>query len=157
MRRRMMEAAMEGGAGGFPERVFRMHGGLRFYVLWLLPGKTMNGSEIIEQIESQTNGMWRPSPGSIYPLLKSLEEEGLVNRGEDGRYAITDQGKEQTRWIRGDDRGQESGKYERMNEAIEEMESMTSYLEDNVEDLKQFPERMSALVKRLEAVTGRLN
>jgi DNA-binding PadR family transcriptional regulator len=73
-------------------------GFLRYYVLKLLNDKPMSGSEIMSEIEKQTDGHWRPSPGSIYPLLAWLQEKGyskeLPNQ-EPGvkRYTLTEQGK----------------------------------------------------------------
>lgn len=71
----------------------RKHGLLRFWVLNLLTQKQLNGSEIIKEIESNSMGWWKPSPGSIYPLLSKLEEDKLVIRNDDNRYIITDEGK----------------------------------------------------------------
>jgi len=74
-------------------------GFLRYYVLRLLNEKPMSGSEVMQQIENQTEGRWKPSPGSIYPLLAWLEDKGYareVAKKETGvrRYALTKQGKE---------------------------------------------------------------
>lgn len=73
-------------------------GFLRFYVLKLLSEKPMSGSEIMQEIENMTSGNWRPSPGSIYPLMSGLQDEGYtkeVPTEEVGikRYTLTDQGK----------------------------------------------------------------
>ena len=51
---------------------------LRFYILRLLVNKPMKGYEVITDIEGRTEGMWKPGPGSIYPMLDSLKKEGLV-------------------------------------------------------------------------------
>jgi DNA-binding PadR family transcriptional regulator len=73
-------------------------GFLRFYVLKLLSEKPMSGSEIIQEIDNISGGHWRPSPGSIYPLMSWLQDEGYIKEvptEEAGmkRYAFTDQGK----------------------------------------------------------------
>jgi DNA-binding PadR family transcriptional regulator len=73
-------------------------GFLRFYVLKLLTEKPMSGSEIMQEIGTISKGNWRPSPGSIYPLLAWLQDEGYVEETpttEKGikRYALTNQGK----------------------------------------------------------------
>ena len=44
----------------------------------------MNGYEMIGELESRTDGVWRPSPGSIYPTLQALEDEGLIRSNEEG-------------------------------------------------------------------------
>ena len=71
---------------------------LQFLVLKLLSEKGMSGVEIVEEIEQETRGFWKPSPGSIYPLLARLQDKGYTNElstGESGlkRYVLTDEGK----------------------------------------------------------------
>jgi len=73
-------------------------GFLRYYVLRLLNEKSMSGSEIMNEIEKQTDGHWKPSPGSIYPLIAWLQDKGYakeIPEQEAGikRYTLTDQGK----------------------------------------------------------------
>ncbi|WXG44802.1 MAG: PadR family transcriptional regulator [Promethearchaeati archaeon SRVP18_Atabeyarchaeia-1] len=51
---------------------------LRFYILSLLTKKPMKGYEIIRDIEDRTSGVWKPGPGSIYPMLESMKKEGMV-------------------------------------------------------------------------------
>jgi len=70
---------------------------LRFYVFKLLKDKSMSGSEIMEEIEKQTGGQWKPSPGSVYPLLTWLRENGYAEelpREVTGikRYVFTEKG-----------------------------------------------------------------
>jgi DNA-binding PadR family transcriptional regulator len=70
---------------------------LRFLVLKMISEKPMSGSEIVEEIEKQT-GTWKPSPGSIYPLLASLHKKGFTQelpKDELGfkRYSYTEKGK----------------------------------------------------------------
>ena len=64
----------------------------RFYVLHLLKERPMTGKEIIEEAEKQSEGVWRPSPGLIYPLLGRLVRGGLIEETEDGRFTITPEG-----------------------------------------------------------------
>jgi len=73
-------------------------GFLRFYVLKLLSEKPMSGSEVMQEIENMSRGNWKPSPGSIYPLMAWLQERGYVEEtptAEKGikRYALTEHGK----------------------------------------------------------------
>ena len=70
---------------------------LRFYVFKLLKEKPMSGSEIMENVQKQTGGQWKPSPGSIYPLLTWLRENGYTEelpRETTGikRYILTNKG-----------------------------------------------------------------
>jgi len=72
---------------------------LRFLVLKYLVEKPMSGAEIVEIIEQETGGKWKPSSGSIYPLLGWLQDKGFaseVSIVESGmkRYSLTDKGKE---------------------------------------------------------------
>jgi DNA-binding PadR family transcriptional regulator len=56
-----------------------------------------NGYQLIQAIEERTEGLWRPSPGSVYPTLSQLEDEGLIHSVEvDGgrRFEITDAGRQ---------------------------------------------------------------
>ena len=65
-------------------------------VLALLLERPMHGYEIIQELDSRTNGIWRPSPGSVYPTLQLLEDEGLIEQeAEGGRksYHLTDAGR----------------------------------------------------------------
>ena len=68
-------------------------GFIRYHVLEALNEKPMSGSELMEQIEKQTEGAWKPSPGSIYPLLSRLQDNGYINELpiENGlkRYELT--------------------------------------------------------------------
>ncbi len=71
---------------------------LRFLVLKLLMEKPMSGAEIVEEIERETGGRWKPSSGSIYPLLAWLQDKGYTTESptiESGmkRYVLTDEGK----------------------------------------------------------------
>lgn len=51
---------------------------LPIYVLYILKSGPTNGNEISTKISQRTNGLWCPSTGGIYPLLKKLEKDGLV-------------------------------------------------------------------------------
>ena len=79
--------------------VFR-HGSLRLYLLKLLDEEPRHGYEVIRLLRDRFMGVYSPSPGTIYPRLARLEEEGLVTHDEvDGRkvYRITDAGREELR------------------------------------------------------------
>jgi DNA-binding PadR family transcriptional regulator len=79
--------------------VFR-HGRLRLYLLKLLDEAPRHGYEVIRLLQDRFMGIYAPSPGTIYPRLARLEEEGLVTHDEaDGRkvYRITDKGREELR------------------------------------------------------------
>jgi DNA-binding PadR family transcriptional regulator len=85
-----------GGRGG--RRGRRRRGDVRAALLMLLAEEPMNGYQLMQTIEERSGGDWRPSPGSVYPSLAQLEDEGLVRAVErDGTrlFEITDAGREQ--------------------------------------------------------------
>jgi DNA-binding PadR family transcriptional regulator len=71
-------------------------GNVRAAILALLTERPMHGYEMIQELEARTDGLWRPSAGSIYPTLQLLEDEGLVT-GEESqgkrRFSLTDAGR----------------------------------------------------------------
>ncbi len=73
-------------------------GFIRYHVLEALNEKPMSGSELMDQIEKNTGGHWKPSPGSIYPLLSWLQDNGYIKElpTENGlkRYELTQSGKD---------------------------------------------------------------
>jgi DNA-binding PadR family transcriptional regulator len=85
------------GPGG-PRRGGRARrGDVRAAILALLGESPMHGYQIIQELETRSNGLWRPSPGSIYPTLQLFEDEGLVTASEvDGKrvFQLTDAGRE---------------------------------------------------------------
>ena len=72
-------------------------GFIRYRVLEALSQKPMSGSELMDDIEKHTGGCWKPSPGSIYPLLSWLQDNGCIKElpVENGlkRYELTESGK----------------------------------------------------------------
>ena len=64
----------------------------RYFILELLKEKTYTGKEIIDYAVEQSNGIWKPSPGLIYPLLGRLLDEKLIEEAKDGRYQLTKYG-----------------------------------------------------------------
>ncbi|MDE3720955.1 PadR family transcriptional regulator [Nocardiopsis sp. N85] len=81
------------------------HGRLRLYLLKLLDESPRHGYEIISLLRDRFLGVYSPSPGTIYPRLARLEEEGLVTHTEEGGrkvYSLTDKGREELRAREGD-------------------------------------------------------
>jgi DNA-binding PadR family transcriptional regulator len=71
-------------------------GDVRASVLALLAEQPMHGYQIINELAERSQGAWRPSPGSVYPILQQLQDEGLVRVEEtDGRRVVhlTDAGR----------------------------------------------------------------
>ncbi|MBN9163707.1 MAG: helix-turn-helix transcriptional regulator [Myxococcales bacterium] len=86
------------GGGGF----FRgggsraRRGDVRTAVLLLLAEQARNGYQLMQEIEQRSEGAWRPSPGSMYPALQQLEDEGLVRVEAEGGsrlFHLTEKGK----------------------------------------------------------------
>lgn len=74
-------------------------GDIRAAILVLLAEEPMHGYQIIQELTERTGGVWRPSPGSVYPTLQQLEDEELVREtaSDSGKrvYELTDSGREQ--------------------------------------------------------------
>ncbi|MGH1566572.1 MAG: PadR family transcriptional regulator [Nitrosopumilus sp.] len=66
----------------------------RYFILELLKKKSYTGKEIIDYAVEQSNGIWKPSPGLIYPLLGRLLNEKLIEETKGGQYQLTDKGSE---------------------------------------------------------------
>ena len=88
-------------AGPCSERRFgggrgrRRRGDVRAALLMLLAEEPRNGYQLMQTIEERSGGRWRPSPGSVYPTLAQLEDEGLIRAIErDGTklFELTDAG-----------------------------------------------------------------
>jgi DNA-binding PadR family transcriptional regulator len=88
---------------GWPGFEQQRHGGgrarrgdVRAALLALLAEEPRNGYQLMQEIEARSEGMWRPSPGSVYPALQQLEDEGLIRalEREGGRvYELTEAGR----------------------------------------------------------------
>jgi DNA-binding PadR family transcriptional regulator len=85
------------GRHGGPHRSRARRGDVRAAILDLLAeGTPWNGYQIIQTIAERTQGVWRPSAGSVYPALQQLEDEGLISPDGEGRrrmYTLTDEGR----------------------------------------------------------------
>lgn len=71
-------------------------GDVRAAILALLAEEPMHGYQIITELTERSGGVWRPSPGSVYPTLQAMEDQGLVtaNKSEGRRvFSLTDEGK----------------------------------------------------------------
>lgn len=80
----------------FPGRAKVSRGDVRSAILHLLAEEPMHGYQIMSELSERTDGMWRPSPGSIYPTLNQLEDQDLVRADErDGKkvYSLTEEGR----------------------------------------------------------------
>ncbi len=73
---------------------------LRLVALSLLSRSSLSGRDLSEQLSIMSSGLWKPSPGSIYPILSSLLNEGMIaevprKQGNVRRYIVTSKGKQE--------------------------------------------------------------
>jgi DNA-binding PadR family transcriptional regulator len=135
---------------------FGMHGGkrrgLRVWVLMMLKRKPKNGAELMDEMESLSQGWWRPSPGSVYPLLEELAKEGTIERRPDGRYALTAKAEEELGWMGVPWGGHGGGTT--AEGALREIGAQLSYVEDA---LSTSPELLGPSRTSLEELSRRLD
>ncbi|WP_338485863.1 PadR family transcriptional regulator [Streptomyces sp. SCSIO 75703] len=85
-----------GGRGRGGPRGRARRGDVRASILALLKDRPMHGYEMIQEIAERSGGAWKPSPGSVYPTLQLLEDEGLiVSASEGGKklFSLTEAGR----------------------------------------------------------------
>ncbi|HEX9582691.1 MAG TPA: PadR family transcriptional regulator [Gemmatimonadales bacterium] len=85
-----------GGRGPRQRRQWFEAGDMKYVILKLLRDKPMHGYEVMKALEEHTHGCYKPSPGTVYPTLQWLEDEGLVQSAEvDGKkvYSVTEAGR----------------------------------------------------------------
>jgi len=123
----------------------------------LLAESPKNGAEIMSAIEDASQGWWRPSPGTVYPLLESLVKEGLIQQMPDKRYELTEKSKEEMNWPPGF-----LGRRQRNSAGmLQEMEGYVSYFEDldssdkkkmdaHRDEIRKLAERLRILAQRQE-------
>lgn len=83
----------------------RERGLLALFILHSLGQQSKSGYAVLKQIAEKTEGVWVPSKGTLYPILKQLEEEGLIHVGEIGKrsktiFELTPNGEETLRAIK---------------------------------------------------------
>ena len=139
-----MDAKDQGFNGGlhFWRRSFGQRGWLRPTVLKVLESGPKNGIEIMDGIQEMSHGWWRPSPGSIYPLLEQLSNEKVIKKGKNGRYGLT--------YVYRGEPGPANG----TEEVLTNMDSSISYLEELAStDRKEF----ASYRKRIAEISRRLS
>ncbi len=122
-------------------RNFGQRGWLRPTVLKILEDGPKNGMEIMDSIHEMSYGWWKPSPGSIYPLLEQLESENMIKKNKEGKYELT----ETYRKVVGPRNSTE--------EVLTNIESNVSYLEELAQNEKK---EFDAYKTRIEKIAQRL-
>ena len=126
--------------------------GLRQWVLMILGKGPKNGAEVMDAMEVMSQGWWRPSPGSVYPILEELSEAGIVRRREDGRYELTPKGRDNSQWTLGWLTSSPRGP----KEVLDQIGSLVAYLEDlatsDARGVSAESERARKLGRRLQDI-----
>jgi DNA-binding PadR family transcriptional regulator len=155
----------------FHERIEQMQrfGGLRILILHVLDENgPKNGVEIMDAIQVHQESCkipyrghktHRPSPGSVYPMLKKMVDEELIHKGDDGRYNLTEKGQNTVEKLSGRlgyHHKMDHGEYT-IKKALTEIDGYISYLED-IKEIKLAPheESIGELVERLKSVKDSL-
>lgn len=119
---------------GFP--VQRGFVGLRYWILNLASRREMTGAEIMSAMSEMSMGGWSPSPGNLYPALKSMEEEGYLEARDEGikrYYKASEKGKkllETFSWSAGAGFHRPMGpSFERVSGDADVLESLSGYIE----------------------------
>jgi len=128
----------------------RRRGLLRPWVISMLSKGPKNGAEVINEIGNASFGWWRPSPGSVYPMLEDMCQEGLIQKRIDGKYDITERGKEESYWSF----GPLSNRPRSVEEMLNEIEAYTSYFEDLATSEKS---KIEAYAMRLKTIANRFS
>ena len=134
------------------------HGQLRLYLLSLLESGPKHGYELITALSDRFGGTYRPSPGTVYPRLARLEEEGLVRRVDEDRkstYSLTDAGRAELA-ARSDDLAHlEEGIAETVRERAEEVRAdVRGSMRGLRDDLEAQAREARATAKRGKAPAG---
>ncbi len=120
----------------------------------MLRDSPKNGVELMDAMEGMSRGWWRPSPGSVYPILDSMTHEGVIKKLPDGKYELTQAGKEEMEGPR----QFRSSEPRSVEEVLEQMSGYVSYLEDlsrtQAPKLKENSDRLKDLRDRLGGLGG---
>jgi DNA-binding PadR family transcriptional regulator len=121
-------------------------------IVRLLSSSPKNGVELMDAIEKMTQGWWRPSPGSIYPVLEQLSEEGLIKKVKDGKYELTEAAQEEMESTF----GPSYRKPRTLEGTIAEVSGFASYIEDlsrsDPKKVEPHLKKIGELADRLKAV-----
>jgi DNA-binding PadR family transcriptional regulator len=121
-------------------------------IAYLLSSSPKNGVELMDGVESMTRGWWRPTPGSIYPLLKEMTDRGILKKLQDGRYDLTARGRTQAEGFT----GSRLRRPQSIADATGQIRSFIQYLEDlkksGKDDLRSIDRDLEELEKRISSL-----
>jgi DNA-binding PadR family transcriptional regulator len=129
--------------------------GLRMMIVSMLSSSPKNGVELMDEIESMTHGWWRPSPGSVYPVLEQLTSDGMIRKKDDGRYELSDKAHDELEWSF----GPSFRKPRSMDDMINEVSGFVSYFEElnkadrtkaapYIDKIKEIADRLATIAKQ---------
>ncbi|MFP3233163.1 MAG: PadR family transcriptional regulator [Sulfolobaceae archaeon] len=129
------------------ELIAKQRGRLRSMILWLLYQSPKRGIDIIDDVYKMTWGFWKPSPGSVYPLLSKMEEDGVIRKIDGERYTITDKGIKEIEEIL------PLKHRSSIDDAVEELEGLSTFFgEVDKTQLSQYKERIEKALRKIEEV-----
>lgn len=131
---------------------FGGYGSLKTWILYTLNERPRNGAEIMDAIEMMSYGAWRPSPGSIYPMLTKMVEENLIRKRDDGRYEAVNPEFDEFGMF-----GARSGSSS-IGSILAEMDNYLSYMEDlQKEKVQPYEEKLDRIIERLKRLKASLH
>jgi len=123
-------------------------------VVSLLSNSPKNGVEIMDGVEAMTRGWWRPTPGSVYPLLEKMVNEGTLTKRSDGRYELTPSAQKEL----SASFGPRFRTPRTTADMVNEIGGFVSYMEDlsesDPEKLEPHKDKLNELAKRLTRLSG---
>jgi len=129
------------------ELIAKQRGRLRSMILWLLYQSPKRGIDIIDDVYKMTWGFWKPSPGSVYPLLSKMEEDGVIRKIDSERYTITDKGIKEIEEIL------PLKHRSSIDDAVEELEGLSTFFgEVDKTQLSRYKERIEKALRKIEEV-----
>lgn len=126
--------------------------GLKYWILGMLYKQDMSGAMIIDTMSQKSFGIWRPSPGSIYPMLKDMEKNGEITikntKATQKIYGITEKGRKSLDSIDVPFFGRFwESEGTSVSGTIDTIEANISYLEDKAQELNKDKSSVSRLKK----------
>jgi DNA-binding PadR family transcriptional regulator len=136
---------------------------VRDALLVVLAERPMHGYELITELEARSSGRWRPSPGSIYPALTRMEEQGLLAAGEvEGKkvFSLTARGRAAREAVEADDGDPTPGRWREAGggDAHGALRSLPAEITGQARQLRRFgsPDQVEAAAALLEDVKRQL-
>lgn len=136
--------------------------GIKYWILMLVSKEPLTGSQMIDKIADMSFGFWRPSPGSIYTILKYLLQDGLLKVAEKNNkkyYSVTDKGKEylDSSWFpwKSAAKFMNNDEVSNIKDTIETIDNLSEFLSEkprtltaeNKKALKKINERLNRLLE----------